>query len=255
MNKRKGFTAIEVAAVVATGAFLIGGLMPVLAADRDKAKQAQCSAQMRQWGFAMLMYADDYQQLPWYAPKFDGGYIDYNKTWFGVVEPYLSGRHTAKVDNSMFLSKIRQCPGGKYDSSQAFNGVNHWNCWIGVNYGAYDATKAPILYGSNGSTPTQPCKLSNVKHPESWLMMLDTQYSVIYTPIMTGWRFDTDMDGDGLLDTCSGTMTIYNGANPKIHNNGCNVALTDGHVEWVSFKDLWKLDSRGKVTHTFWYND
>ena len=48
-------------------------------------------------------------------------------------------------------------------------------------------------------------------------------------------------------------FTRYNGAMPKVHNGGCNTGLLDGHVEWVSYGKLWRLDDQGEVTHRFWY--
>ena len=45
----------------------------------------------------------------------------------------------------------------------------------------------------------------------------------------------------------------FNNACPKVHNGGANVTLLDGHVERVSFKKLWQINSGGKVVHSFWY--
>ena len=260
-NNKKGFTMIDIAAVVAGTAFLAGILLPVLAADRDNAEKAQCSIQMRQYGLAMTMYAEENnQQLPWFAAKFTGGAPPQpNDMWFGVIEPYLSGKHASKVNGSIYAAKVRRCPGGEIDAGSAYNNLDHWRGWIGVNYGGFNTAtfiaKAPFVYGSNGSNLCDPIVIPKVKHPESWMMLLDTQNAFVYTPAMQGWGFDDDMDGDGLLDTCSPTEMLYNGANPRVHDNGCNVGLVDGHVEWVAFKDLWKTNTSGNVVHTFWYNE
>lgn len=261
MNKRKGFTMIDIVAAIASIAFLAGTLMTVLDADRDNAKKAQCSIQMRQYGLAMTMYAEDYKQLPWYKATFSGGSWD-NTMWFETVTPYLSGKHASPNAGSMYSTRVRRCPGGEIDTSAAYNSLDHWKGWIGVNYGGFNNASfpapAPFVYGSNGSTPCDPIVIPKVKHPESWMMLLDAQSWGVYTPVNSGWRFDDDMDGDGLLDTMSALGKlgmIYNGANPRVHDNGCNVGLVDGHVEWVAFEDLWKIDGEGKVTHTFWYND
>lgn len=47
--------------------------------------------------------------------------------------------------------------------------------------------------------------------------------------------------------------TPYNSGRPRVHNNGSNLTLLDGHVERVGFKALWQIDASKKVTHSFWY--
>jgi len=42
-------------------------------------------------------------------------------------------------------------------------------------------------------------------------------------------------------------------AAPTVHSGGSNCSLLDGHVEWVRYETLWKLDDQGEVTHPFWY--
>jgi prepilin-type processing-associated H-X9-DG protein len=45
----------------------------------------------------------------------------------------------------------------------------------------------------------------------------------------------------------------FNSGRPTVHNNGDNVTLLDGHVEWVPFKKLWQINAAKKVVHSFWY--
>jgi prepilin-type processing-associated H-X9-DG protein len=69
-------------------------------------------------------------------------------------------------------------------------------------------------------------------------------------------RFIYDSDGDGEVDSdlhYESPGWTFNKARPKIHNNGCNVGLLDGHVERVSYRELWDVDENNEVTHPFWY--
>ena len=58
-NRRQGFSLVELLAVVATIAILAALLLPVLGKARVKAQQARCMSNLRQLGFAWVMYFTD----------------------------------------------------------------------------------------------------------------------------------------------------------------------------------------------------
>jgi prepilin-type N-terminal cleavage/methylation domain-containing protein/prepilin-type processing-associated H-X9-DG protein len=60
---KRGFTVVEMLAVIAVIAVLASLLLPVAARAKAKAQTVHCMAQLRQLGLAMTLYGDDHQGL------------------------------------------------------------------------------------------------------------------------------------------------------------------------------------------------
>src|SRR5215510_8074222 len=86
-----GFTLIELLVVIALIALLASLLIPALARVKAKARLAQCTSNLRQWGLAYRQYADDNQDC---LPRRGQGVkpleqIERPEDWFNALPPYL----------------------------------------------------------------------------------------------------------------------------------------------------------------------
>ena len=89
--KGQGFTLVELLVVIAIMAVLAALLLPVLANSKEKARSAQCVNNLRQWGLAFQMYADDHDD---FLPRRGQGVqmlaqINRPEDWFNALPPYF----------------------------------------------------------------------------------------------------------------------------------------------------------------------
>src|SRR5262245_22226580 len=85
------FTLVELLVVLVIVAILASLLLPALSRAKTKARLAQCSSNLHQWGLAYRQYADDNQDC---LPRRGQGVkaldqINRPEDWFNALPPYL----------------------------------------------------------------------------------------------------------------------------------------------------------------------
>jgi len=130
----QAFTLIELLVVIAIIALLAALLLPALARAKDKARATQCLANLRQWGLAYRMYADDNGD---FLPRRGQGVqtlalITRPDDWFNALPLYLNspsyqqlvvaGKKPEPGDHSVFVCPSACGVGGSatsYSTGQA----------------------------------------------------------------------------------------------------------------------------------------
>jgi len=120
------FSLVELLVTISIIAILAALLLPALANAKSKAHQTECEGNLRQWGLAFRMYADDNQD---FLPRRGQGVqvlaqIDRPEDWFNALPPYfkLSSFETMVTNNvkpvahanSVFICPIAEDPGAAY---------------------------------------------------------------------------------------------------------------------------------------------
>ena len=95
MTVKSAFTLIELLVVIAIIAILAAILFPVFAQAREKARQISCLSNTKQLSLAVLMYAQDFDEL--LIPVAEGE-DDKAILWPDLLEPYVKN------------AAVRRCP-------------------------------------------------------------------------------------------------------------------------------------------------
>jgi prepilin-type processing-associated H-X9-DG protein/prepilin-type N-terminal cleavage/methylation domain-containing protein len=243
--KRGAFTLVELLVVIGIISILIAMLLPALNKARQAAKAVQCASNMRQIGQAVQMYVNDNQGwIPgWHLsewPKTFGPDPDQhnNPYWWQGLAPYVGKQYrlwgcpaasNAGVPDSVTGKTLSWIDG--MPPFQITNPGNH--CWpvevmdhnmsIGINAWAFGNNSAMV---NPSWLPQGPYRMSQARHDSE---------------LAYAWDAATYTEGN----TNAGTVTYpymmwpeYAYGPSSRHSNGLNVLFMDGHVRWLSAKEM-----------------
>ena len=241
MKSKRGFTLIELLVVIAIIAILASMLLPALAKAKERANQAACLSNLRQWGLALNMYVDDNQQVfpdfsipnatPGAASGYDqdnihwmdlaafqaGGYG--NSAWFNALPPYVSQKalwqYAANPTNFVKTPNIFNCRSAHFLASDGMDPLNRVAFSYGINF-----------KGTNGVAPAStPFRATVVRHPSAFVFFSDVRANSGETPYY----------GSNPLNDLGAARGSLNHLSSR-HAAGANLTFSDGHAAFYHYK-------------------
>jgi prepilin-type N-terminal cleavage/methylation domain-containing protein/prepilin-type processing-associated H-X9-DG protein len=104
-TRRRGFTLVELLAVIALIVLLAALILPVFGAARERARESTCLSHLRQINLAYLLYVADWEeQLPdWYLPGPPRpAPFGPRRFWPELLQPYLRSQGVVLDPNAVW---------------------------------------------------------------------------------------------------------------------------------------------------------
>jgi len=284
--RKRGFTLIELLVVIAIIAILAAILFPVFATARERARQASCLSNVKQFTLAALMYCDDYDnQWTWGNAQCGftgtsnnggrpGGQIDpSNGRPFGnhcTVGSWINAYPYLKSNQITMCPSIPGMTGGApAQYTDAKGGWCQWPMWGGYGLNNHLRQIAPPWYGDPNSAsykavtaPVPPLSVfPNASGTAFWAETSFGDYC------LSGATFVNKDLGSGFFmcphEDCNAALVA--GGYPcdgglhwlfaKRHNGGGNVGYVDGHAKFMSQGAWLSQDIRtGPIAHGYGKN-
>ena len=237
-RSREGFTLTELSVLMGVGVILASVVAADLNEARTKLLQQACAANMKQWGMAFSMYADDYNGTFYY----DANGIHYDDG--GALPSPLCLYLGTSSDATTMVRNMRICPSRIGQVSVFVRGyqmpIGQYR--KGLTYAAADSSGSPFWRGVPSSYWPD---LKSVPQPAQYLLLIECGGNTLHCGGLV----------TAVSQPAAGSIVDPLPAGAR-HGGAVNCLFGDFHVELISTNKIVQQNgvNCGGTTGNVWFN-